>query len=304
MDILKRDILRRLPLLIGPLLLVYIFVRYIDVKEFAGIYANASLPFLALSWLFNTMLMLGKVHRIHYFMKRSTVPVDFFNLSRMYVHANFLGQISNFLVSDMVNAGTLMLQSGKRTRISNIFIFCRISDLFSVFLLFAIFLAVNRRIVSGYMELNLRPLFIFICATLLLIPIALFFRKGLRMVLKDMGEMMRGAAWQALMYAIFIYLFYSLSAICDAEALGLDTPKSYILLGYMMGSLVSVLPISVAGIGTRELLFIFLLNLCHVSPERAVALSALGFLIVPYLSLLGIYLMSLMGIGYENRRNG
>jgi glycosyltransferase 2 family protein len=304
MDILKRGILKRLPLLIGPLLLVYIFVRYIDVKEFAGIYVNASPLFLVLSWFFNTILMLGKVSRIYFFMKRSSVPVGFFSLARMYVHANFLGQISNFLVSDIVNAGVLMLQSEKKTRISNIFIFSRISDLCSVLLLFAVFLAVNHRIIAGYLEINYRPLFLFICATVLLLPIALFFRNGICLVLRDLREMLKDNAWQALLYAIFIYLFYSLSAICDAEALRLDTPKSYILLGYMIGSLITILPISIAGIGTREILFIFLLNLSHVSPERAVALSALGFLIIPYLSLLGIYVMSLIGIGYENRRNG
>lgn len=304
MDILKRDILKRLTLLIGPLLLVYIFVRYIDLKEFAGVYGNASPLYLALSWLCNTMLMLGKVHRIYFFMKRSAVPVGFIRLSRMYAHANFLGQISNILVSDIVNAGALMLQSEKKTRISNIFIFCRISDLLSVFLLFALFLAVNRRIIGGYLEVNYEPLFIFICATVLLLPVALFFRKGLETAWKDLRGIMSETAWQALIYAIFIYLFYTLSAMCDAEALGLDTPKSYILLGYMIGSLVTILPISIAGIGTREMLFIFLLNLSHVSPEKAVALSALGFLIIPYLSLFGIYVMSLIGTCYENRRNG
>jgi glycosyltransferase 2 family protein len=304
MDILKRDILKRIPLIIGPILLVYIFVRYIDLREFTGIYENASPLYLLLSWLCNTMLMLGKVHRIYFFMKRSDVPVGFFNLSRIYAHANFLGQISNILVSDIVNAGVLMMQRRKKTRISNIFILGRISDLLSIFLLFAIFLAMNRRIIGSYLEINPGPLFILACMAVFLIPVVLFFRKGLQAAWKDLTGMIGETAWQALFYAVFIYLFYSLSAICDAKALGLDTPKSYILLGYMMGSLVSILPISIAGIGTREILFIFLLGFSHVNPEKAVALSALGFIFIPYLSLFGIYVMSLMGMGYENRRNG
>jgi hypothetical protein len=108
----------------------------------------------------------------------------------------------------------------------------------------------------------------------------------------------------ALLYSVFIYFFYYLAAVCDAMTLRLDMPKSYVLLCYMMGSLISVIPISVAGIGTRDILFIFLMSLVAISPEKAVAFSALGFIIIPFLSLFIIYAVSFIGIRYENRCHG
>lgn len=303
MDILKRKNLKRLPAVIGPVILVYIFVRYIDMKEVLGIFGNASLSFVALSLFFNILLMLLKVHRIYFFMKRSSAPIGFFTLAETYAQANFLGQISNVVVSDVVNAGALMLRNGKKTRISNIFIFNRTSDLFSIVFLFSVFFALNYNRLSGYLDINYRPFQILLPAMILLFSLFLFLKKRMLLVVRDLREMVRGTMVRMFLYAFFIYLFYCLSAICDGNALRLDSPPSYILLAYMMGSLVTVLPISVAGIGTRDILFIFLLELVRVSPEKAVALSSLGFLFIPYLSLLVIYLLSLVGVRIENRRH-
>ena len=98
-----------------------------------------------MSAVFNLLLMYGKIHRLYFLLNISSIPVRFFSLSKTYATANLLGQISNYFMSDVVNAGILMLHSEKKMRIANIFVFCRISDLLSIGLLFLITLAINIR---------------------------------------------------------------------------------------------------------------------------------------------------------------
>jgi glycosyltransferase 2 family protein len=297
-------LLKKLPTIIGPILLVYIFAKYINISEVVKIYKNASPAFLVASCFFNTLLMYGKIHRLYFLLKKSSIPVKFFSLSKIYATSNFLGQISNIFVSDVVNAGVLMIQNEKKMRISNIFVFNRISDLFSIILLFFIVLAMNIRLLQNYLDVNYKPVVLLLCLLLIMLPCILFFRNRFLLVWKDLRQVVIETITVALLYSVFIYFFYYLAAVCDAITLRLDMPKSYVLLCYMMGSLISVIPISVAGIGTRDILFIFLMSLVAISPEKAVAFSALGFIIIPFLSLFIIYAVSFIGIRYENRCHG
>ncbi|MEI6206173.1 MAG: lysylphosphatidylglycerol synthase transmembrane domain-containing protein [Desulfuromonadales bacterium] len=294
-------LLKRLPTVIGPILLAYIFTRYINISEVVKIFKNASLSFLLASCLFNTLLLYGKIHRLYFMLKKSSISVGFFCLSKTYATSNFLGQISNVFVSDIVNAGVLMMQNEKKMRISNIFVFNRIADLLSVILLFVIFLAMNIKLLKNYLDVNYKPVILFSCILMIILPCALFFRSRFLLVWMDLRQVVKETLTVVFLYSGFIYFFYCLSAVCDAMALHLGMPKSYILLSYMMGSLITVVPISVAGIGTRDFLFIFLMSLVAIAPEKAVALSALGFIIIPYVSLFIIYAISLIGIRYENR---
>jgi uncharacterized membrane protein YbhN (UPF0104 family) len=297
-------LLKKLPTIFGPVLLVYILVRYIDINEVVKIFKGASPLLLLASFFFNTLFLYGKIHRLYFLLKKSSIPVRFFGLSKTYATSNFIGQISNFLVSDIVNAGALMLQNEKKIRISNIFIFNRIADLLSIILLFFIFLVMNIRLLENYLDVSYKPMILFACVLMIALPCIFFFRSRLLMVWNDLRLVVKETLAVALLYSVLIYFFCCLSAICDAMALSIYVPKSYILLSYMLGSLISVIPISVAGIGTRDILFIFLMSLVIVSPEKAVALSALSFIVMPVFALLIIYLISFIGIRYENRCHG
>ena len=94
-----------------------------------------------------------------------------------------------------------------------------------------------------------------------------------------------------------------LNIIIDAKALYLDIPVSYLLLCYIVGIGITVLPISLSGIGTREIAFIFLMELIHIPSEKAIALSFLEFIIIPFLALAMLYAVAFIGVHYENRYN-
>jgi hypothetical protein len=284
--------------------MAYILIRYLDIVELARIFSRASLPYLFLSCLCTFMVLFGKAHRLHYFLGKSSIRTDFFGLASTYTYANLVGQFSNILVSDVINAGALMMGRAGKIRITNIFLLNRIVDLGAILLLFSVFLFVHYPMIKGYVHLDCRPIFILAAVCLILLPFLVSFRRKVACAGRDLVGIALETKGASLVYLIVIYSFNCLSFWCDGRALRIEASPGMILLAAMFGSLITVLPLSVAGIGTRDILYIFLLALVGIGPESAVALSSLSFLIIPCLSLSLLFAVSFLGRRYEYRRNG
>ncbi|MBN2094127.1 MAG: flippase-like domain-containing protein [Candidatus Zambryskibacteria bacterium] len=86
------------------------------------------------------------------------------------------------------------------------------------------------------------------------------------------------------------WLTYYLIVYLLALSVGLNiVPFIYIASIVTLSSFLTLLPISVAGLGTRELVFISLLSVFAVSKELAVALSLLVFLMSVFVALIGLF---------------
>ncbi len=70
-------------------------------------------------------------------------------------------------------------------------------------------------------------------------------------------------------------------------SLGIDIPYLVFLVIYPIANIVSFIPITSAGLGTREATVIFLLSFFGVSPEKAIVLSLAGHLLTDVLT--GLY---------------
>ena len=297
-------VLKKIAPLFGPLLMAFICLRYIKLTELIAVYGRASLLFLAASLCCNALLTLAKIHRIHTLLGREGAGGGFWPLARSYSLANLLGQVSNVLVSDLANAGALMAGSRHKKSIAAVFVFNRACDLASVLGLLLLFYLLEGDRLHGLLGLHQGKAVLLLGGVALAAACLCLFRNRVRGPARELREL-AGRSWGvALCYAGVIFLCYGLAALCDARALRLQIPGGFLLLSYFMGSLISVLPISVAGIGTRDLLFVFLLSLVGVAPEAAVALSSLGFLFVPTVMLCLAYLVALLGERYEDRRHG
>ncbi|MCX6135478.1 MAG: lysylphosphatidylglycerol synthase transmembrane domain-containing protein [Ignavibacteriales bacterium] len=92
-----------------------------------------------------------------------------------------------------------------------------------------------------------------------------------------------------LAYFCMFCQFYAL-----ARGIGLNPPFSYLGLSLAVATLVSLLPISVGGLGTREAVFIIMLNKISITSESAVLLSfidlALFAVLIPALFSLPFWL--------------
>jgi hypothetical protein len=95
-------------------------------------------------------------------------------------------------------------------------------------------------------------------------------RAGMRLL--SLPGALLAAALTVLAYGIFFGQCYML-------ALALDMPLSYTQVSYAVaiGSLVTLLPISISGLGTREAAIIAYLGTAGISDEQALGFSLLVF---------------------------
>lgn len=98
--------------------------------------------------------------------------------------------------------------------------------------------------------------------------------------------------WTKSLIKVFIisfvfHIFMLIIHFCIGRTMGLNIPVSYYLIVYPITAIVSILPISVNGIGIRELAYIYLLNIVSVNPSQSLVFSFCWFTIALISSLFG-----------------
>lgn len=96
--------------------------------------------------------------------------------------------------------------------------------------------------------------------------------------------------WHTSLLSLSVQGIQILSAWSLLTSLGILDYTSAYLTVFLVSSLVSVLPISIGGIGIRELVFIAAAGFCAIAQDEAVAFSFLFFLITAVSSLPGGFL--------------
>ena len=79
------------------------------------------------------------------------------------------------------------------------------------------------------------------------------------------------------MYAVYLL----------AKGLGLACPPEFYFAAFPLVAILTILPISLSGLGIREGGFVYFLGLKHVSPEKAITLSLSFFAVQAAVALLG-----------------
>lgn len=96
--------------------------------------------------------------------------------------------------------------------------------------------------------------------------------------------------WRVIFYSLCVQLVQVLSALSIIKSIGLEgNVLNYIAL-FLASSIASVLPISVGGVGVRELTFVYGNELLAIQKDDAVAFSLLFFVITALSSLMGAFI--------------
>ena len=161
----------------------------------------------------------------------------------------------------------------------------------------------NSHILSTHINYESTSVVFLIALLLVMVMVAFFLRAKFRVFIRDFFNTIRSFTFQIVGFTVIIYFFSAISILNYAEAFHMDITISFLLLVNALGNLITVLPISVSGVGTRDLTFIFLLNLVHISSEKALLLSLVSYILTPVLSITTIYIASLIGVKYENRNH-
>ncbi len=88
----------------------------------------------------------------------------------------------------------------------------------------------------------------------------------------------------------FVQILQLISAIYILYSMGISNSIVIFLTLFLISSVVAVLPISIGGVGLRELTFLYGLNLVNLDANSGVAFSMIFFIITAISSLIGLFL--------------
>lgn len=93
-----------------------------------------------------------------------------------------------------------------------------------------------------------------------------------------------------LVYSFFVQIMQLVCAYFILQALGISSQIIEYQFVFLLSSIVAVLPLTIGGVGARELVFILSHEYMSIDKNAAVAFSLLFFLITALTSLVGIFL--------------
>ncbi len=118
-----------------------------------------------------------------------------------------------------------------------------------------------------------------------------FIAVGYYLYLRVFSHHLTGAAWRVLLLSIIIQGFQMISAIIILKSLGTELAgqeNDYLFL-FLLSSIMSAIPISLGGLGLREVTFMFGSQYLGLNQDHAVALSILFYSISLFVSAFGGY---------------
>ncbi|WP_430682203.1 lysylphosphatidylglycerol synthase transmembrane domain-containing protein [Maribacter halichondriae] len=95
--------------------------------------------------------------------------------------------------------------------------------------------------------------------------------------------------WKSFSYSAFVQLTQLCSAFFILKSLGIAVDITAYLFIFLVSSIVSVLPLTIGGIGSREVTFYYGATLLALDQNTSVGVSMVFFLITAIVSLLGIF---------------
>lgn len=94
--------------------------------------------------------------------------------------------------------------------------------------------------------------------------------------------------WGALGYSAVLQATQLLAVLCILQALAIQIRELEYLFVFLISSIVSVIPLTIGGIGSREVTFLYGSKWLGLDADTAIAVSFVFFLISALVSLLGI----------------
>ena len=108
---------------------------------------------------------------------------------------------------------------------------------------------------------------------------------------------------EVILSSLFMYLFFALSVLASAKAVGIDIGKIDVIRVSAVSVLSQFLPVTPMGLGTRDLSLIALLSSFGVSKEKALVFSWIEFIAISVISLALIYSVSLIWEKLNDKNN-
>jgi len=139
-------------------------------------------------------------------------------------------------------------------------------------------------ILIPFLNLNLIPYIEYYALAAILVGIGVFW-----ILNKKFFQYVLPIFWKAFGYSALVQFFQILSAYFILQSLDIELNTISYLFIFLVSSIVSVIPLTIGGIGSRELTFFYGATLLHLDENTSIGISMIFFLITAFVSLFGIY---------------
>ena len=95
--------------------------------------------------------------------------------------------------------------------------------------------------------------------------------------------------WKSLVYSAMVQLAQLFCVLCIMRALSIEGNTIAYLVIFLVSSIVSVVPLTIGGLGSREVTFFYGAALLNLEESTSVGISVVFFLITALVSLTGIF---------------
>lgn len=268
-------LLLRLSVSVAALFYVFSKINFIEVL---GTYSSVKIIYLVLAAVMFILSKIISAYRLNlYFRSIGLELSDRFNL-KLYL----LGMFYNlFLPGGVGGDGYKIFYLGKEFGIKKGKVFWsvlldRISGVISLLILVIIF--------SYFITINLSFPYKYFIWILIPVILYIFFR-----ILKAYLPHFMSIYWNTFIQALAVQSAQVICALLILVSIGApDLIMNYLFL-FLISSIVAMLPISIGGMGLRELTFLYGAGILNLNVEISVALSLMFYLISVFVSLFGIY---------------
>ena len=273
----RKQVLAALKVLVSVLLLYFIFTR-LPFKAVLNVLKDANYSFLLFALLLFTLSKVLSAFRLNLFFHQLSAPLTTVSNLKLYV----LGMFYNLFLPGGIGG-----------------------DAYKGYRIQKQFQPGTKKVVSALLLDRLNGLLIlFILACLLGYMIAPSPWEKWRWILPITGVVavfifwyinrryfnsLYPIFWPATLYSLGVQLIQLLCVWCILQAFDIQTDQIAYLFIFLVSSIVAVLPVTVGGIGSREIVFLYGALWLGLQEDTSVTISLIFFAITALISLTGIW---------------
>ena len=279
--------------LIGIALFIYILIR-LDISKIFEEIKNTNLSYLGLAILFVGFLLITQTFKWFIIARKQKINIPFLESFKINIISNFYGFITPAKIGGLIRAKYLRKYTNNLGKGISNFTLDKILDTISVFFIAIVFSFIFKEKFPGL------PIgfFMIILISLILITfiflkkersksiLRIFYSKVIPKKMKKKAKITFNSFYEDIPKKRYFLLFFIINLLnwinvyaisfFIGKALGINLDFVYFLTILPIGTLVSLIPITINGLGTREATLIGLFALFGISAEKVFSMSMLN----------------------------
>ncbi len=273
----RKKLITVLKIAVSAILIYFIFTK-VDFDEVWAILKSTNPFYLVLAIILFVLSKIIAAFRLNLYFHRLRIFLSQKSNLKLYL----LGMFYNLFLPGGIGGdaykGYLIKKKFevKTKKVISVLLLDRLSGLLLLF----VYACVLATIIGNHDLERFKPLFI----AAILVSIAAFW-----LLNKNFFRDMFPVFWKSFFHSALVQLAQLASAYFILKSLGIAMDTIAYLFIFLVSSIVSVIPLTIGGIGSREVTFYYGATLLGLNQNTSISISMVFFLITAFVSFLGIY---------------